>query len=127
MAEALVTHNEAEVKGHTNQQRAYKSETITFLSASSDTTSEAIDMRGWALGSFKWDAAFVTAVTATLHVCQEKEGTYIAHPDFTAMDLTAAGITAASKADLIAEWPWGKVVLNAAEGSSSKTIQLVLT
>lgn len=92
--------------GNANPQRAYEGGRISYTA---ETDSPSIDKRGYGLVGISFPA-FTTATQATFQVSMD-DITFRAH-ETAAVDVTAAG--AVSKSDL-AEWPYIKVILDAAD------------
>ena len=122
MADAVITKNLEERRGHTNGQRAYRGWKATFDTVG--VNSGEIDKRGYAIVGFMVPVAFVQAATAAIHVSYDSGGTFVAHPDIPAIDLSAPTVVTT---DYLVEWPYFKIVLNTAETSSSKVIEVVLS
>jgi hypothetical protein len=122
MADAVISDRLDKKVGNVNVQRPWRGYRAAFDAVGAN--SGVIDKRGYGLVGFKWDTAFTIAITCSVHVCEVDDGTFVAHPDFTDLDLTTAG---AANTDVLAEWPYMKLVLNAAETSGAKNIEIVLT
>lgn len=118
MADAVISVNQIQVAGVSHAQRPYAGFTATY--DASGVASAPIDKRGYGLVGFKW-LIHTTAVTATIQVSEKENGTYIALKDGPTLDLTAAGT---DKTDELAEWPFYRIVKNAAE---AKVIESVLS
>lgn len=122
MADATITKKLDEKLNNAHPARPWIDYTVAFDTVG--TTSVEIDKKGYGLVGFKWDTAFNQAATCAVHVSEESGGTFTAHPDFTALDLTSAGV---ANTDVLAEWPYIKLVLSAAETSGAKNIEIVFT